>query len=236
MIEVNISKRINEKKYIKLIDYICNISNEICFTSFHQYHLDEQTGVDILNEYKQRCKEKHHEIQKWYDAKETFLMKLLKKQKIRTEEEFLEYKEQIYLADMSLCKKMDEVIESLIKNEDQRDYQDVFKIIANDFKEIEIHLFDSTTISLMPLDLVIYRLSDTIKELLLKTKDLSTPFLINEDKSIFLINPVFCKDDEAFAVINNETSSLTIAINEKEYLEFKKLKIKHDKEIISDEK
>ena len=41
--------------------------------------VDEETANNALNEYKQRCKDRHRQIQKWYDTQEPFLMKTLKK-------------------------------------------------------------------------------------------------------------------------------------------------------------
>ena len=79
MIEVNISKKLKTKQFVTLINYLHNLANEVCFTSFHQYHLDEQTATDALNEYKQRCKDRHRQLQKWYDTQEPFLMKVLRK-------------------------------------------------------------------------------------------------------------------------------------------------------------
>ena len=86
MIEVNIKKKLNDEKFVKLINFLYSLSSEIGFTSFHNYHIDENVCVDVLNEYKQRCKDKHRELQEIYDRKEPFLMKVLKKIGVKTQD------------------------------------------------------------------------------------------------------------------------------------------------------
>ena len=236
MIEVNITKKLNDNKFFSLINFLYALSSEICFTTFHNYHIDEELAVETLNEYKQRCKDKHRELQEIYDRKEPFLMKILKKLGVKTQEQFDEYKEHIFNSDMTLCKKMDELLESLIKDEVTKDYKKIFPQIADDLKEIEVHMYDSVSVSLMPLDLLICNASNNILKSLLDMKQLTMPVLINKQENSFLINPIFCNSEEAFAVIHSERSMVTMVLKEKEYEQFKKLKIKHKKEITNDEK
>ena len=155
MVEVNILKKLNEKNRVKLVNFLYSLSSEICFTSFHNYHIDEEIANDALNEYKVRCKDKHRELQDIYDRKEAFLMKILSKLGVKTEEEFNEYKDHIFQSDMALCKKMDEVLEGLVNETKVKDYKEIFNEIKDDIKELEIHMYDSVSVSLMPLDLII---------------------------------------------------------------------------------
>ena len=236
MVEVNIFKKLKEKDIFKLINFLYSLSSEICFTSFHNYHLDEQAANDILNEYKQRCKDKHREIQEIYDRKEPFLMKILSKIKVKTEEEFKDYKEYIFQNDMALCKKMDEILETLVNESKTKDYKEVYPTIKDDLKEVEVHMFDSVSVSLTPLDLLIYNATDSILKVLLNMKDLTTPVLMNKEESSFLINPIFCNTEEAFAVIHSERGFVTMVLKEEGYKRFKTLKIRHKKEVVNHEK
>ena len=178
MVEVNILKKLNEKKFISLINFLYSLSSEICFTSFHNYHISEEVGVEVLNEYKQRCKEKHRELQEMYDRKEPFLMKILSKFKVKTDEEFIEYKDHIFHNDMALCNKMDQVLEDLNKESKTKDYSVIFPEIKEELKEIEVHMYDSVSVSLMPLDLIICNASDSILKILLNMNNLTSPVLI----------------------------------------------------------
>lgn len=236
MVEVNILKKINEKKFISLINFLYSLSSEICFTSFHNYHIDEEVAVEALNEYKQRCKEKHRELQEMYDRKEPFLLKILSKFKVKTDDEFVEYKDHIFQNDMALCNKMDQMLEELNKESKTKDYSVIFPEIKDELKEIEVHMYDSVSVSLMPLDLVICNASDSILKILLKMNNLTSPVLLNKQENTFLINPIFCNAEEAFAVIHSERGFVTMVLKESEYKKFKTLKIRHKKEFVNDEK
>ena len=236
MIEVNISKKLKPKQFVTLINYLHNLSNEVCFTSFHQYHLDEETANNALNEYKQRCKDRHRQIQKWYDTQEPFLMKTLKKLRVATEEDFQDYKEQIYLNDMELCKKMQEILDKLEEDTSSRDYKEVFPQIKDSFKEVEVHMYDTVAVSIMPLDLVVYKTSEETLKTFLNMKSISSPVLIDNQARVFYINPMFCNNEEAFAIIQSELGTVSIILSEEEYKNFKKLKIRHKKETALDEK
>lgn len=236
MIEVNILKKLNEKNRVKLINFLYSLSSEICFTSFHNYHIDEDKANDVINEYKVRCKDKHRELQEIYDRKEAFLMKILKKLHVNDEEEFQEYKEHIFQQDMALCKKMDEVLEGLVNETNVKDYKVIFPEIKDDLKEVEVHMFDSVSVSLMPLDLLICNSNDNILKVLLNMKDITVPVLLNKEDKSFLINPIFCNAEEAFAVIQSERGFVTMVLKENEYNKFKALKIRHKKEVVNDEK
>ena len=163
-------------------------------------------------------------------------MKILKKLHIEDEEEFQEYKEHIFQQDMALCKKMDEVLEGLVNETKVKDYKVIFPEIKEDLKEVEVHLFDSVSVSLMPLDLVICNASDNILKVLLAMKNITDPVLINKEEKSFLINPIFCNDEEAFSVIHSERGFVTMVLKENEYNKFKTLKIRHKKEVVKDEK
>lgn len=236
MVEVNILKKINEKKFISLVNFLYSLSSEICFTSFHNYHISEEVAVEALNEYKQRCKEKHRELQEMYDRKEPFLMKILSKFKVKTDDEFIEYKDHIFQNDMALCNKMDQMLEELNKESKTKDYSVIFPEIKDEIKEIEVHMYDSVSVSLMPLDLIICNASDSILKILLKMNNLTSPVLLNKQENTFLINPIFCNEEEAFAVIHSERGFVTMVLKECEYKKFKALKIRHKKEYVNDEK
>ena len=106
MFEIQVSKKLKEKKLIALLEFLHSISTEICFSCFHKHHISEETSVEILNEYKDRCKERHHQLTSWYQQEEPFLMNVLKKLHIKTEEQFNEYKMEIFQNEMIVCKKM----------------------------------------------------------------------------------------------------------------------------------
>ena len=183
MIEVNIVKKLKDNQFKGLINFLYSLSTEICFTTFHNYHIEEELAVETLNEYKQRCKDKHRELQEIYDRKEAFLMKILKKIGVKNQSQFDEYKEHIFNSDMALCKKMDELLDSLINEKTTKDYTKIFPSIANDIKEIEVHMYDSVSVSIMPLDLVICNSSENILKALLDMKQLTMPVLINKQEN-----------------------------------------------------
>ena len=79
MVEVTITNALKEKQIQNLIRFLFNYSKEVCFTSFHDYYVDEDLAVELINEYKERCKEKHRKITQLYDNKDPFIMKALKK-------------------------------------------------------------------------------------------------------------------------------------------------------------
>lgn len=235
MIEVEVSKIKNEEKLHMLMEFLCSMSTEICFTAPHTYHIDEETTIEALNEYKKRCKDKHRELEKYYSQNEPILINALVKIKVKTREQFDEYKDNLYMNEMQLCKKMDSVFEELMKNETQRDYIVAFPEIRNSYKGMEVHMFDSVGTSIIPLDCVIYNASNEIKNLLMKMRTPFVPFLSNKEEKVMLINPLFCKDDDAFGVINTEQGTINFVLDENQYKEFKKLKIKHKKDVSKDE-
>ena len=69
----------------------------------------------------------------------------------------------------------------------------------------------------------------------MKMESLDVPFKFDKEKSIALINTVFASNQEAFAAINTNDGVLTMFLKEDKYKEFKKLKIKHKKEVVEDE-
>ena len=81
-------------------------------------------------------------------------------------------------------------------------------------------------------DILIYNITDSIRDLLKSLKNFSDATLKNNNK--LLLNPTFFNDDEGFAIIQNESNSLTIVLSENDYNEFKKLKIKHTKDYASE--
>ena len=235
MIEVYITKKIKEEKLAKLLSFLHSLSDEICFSSYHTYSIDEDTSVEILNEYKQRCKERHHQLRMWYEKQEPFLMKVLSKMGVKTDDDFEDYKNHIFENEMMLCKKMDETLLMLQKENSTRDYKEVFPVIKDSFKGIETHMFDSVSASVLPLDYVIYKADEAMLFELMKMKSLYTPLFKDQEHKVVMINPVFANNEEAFALINNAEGSLTMVVSEKDYLEFKKLKIRHKKEVVIDE-
>lgn len=235
MIEVIFSSKIKQKKLNSFFLFLKSIASEVCFTSFHDYHLDEDLSIELIDEYKQKCKEKHHDLQVFYNDREPFLMKTLKKLKIKDEEEFQDYRYQIYQNDLSLCKKMEDIFEGLYKKEEIIDYKEIFEEIKDDFKYIETHMHDSVTMSLMPLDCVVYNFSDNLLDKLLKVKTLNEPIFFDVEKDIYFINMVFCKNEEVFCVIATNKETIILLLNEKEYEDFKKLKIRHKKGDVYDE-
>jgi len=235
MIKVEINKALNKEKREKIISFLYSLSKEICFSTIHNYKIDEEKGNEIINEYKKRCIEKHHELKVWYDNKEPFLLKSLKKLKIKTEEEFIDYQNQIFHSDMALTKQMNEVINKLVLETKVIDYKKIFPSIASSFVDYETHMFDTATVSLIPLDILVYKKSEEVLHVLLDIEDFSNPVLFNKDEQIYLFNPVFCNDEEGFALIYSEQGSISIVFDDNQYLDFKKLKIKHKKEYVYDE-
>lgn len=235
MVEVGVSKRINGKKLNALFNFLFSISDQVCFSTFHNYKIDEDTSVEIINEYKERCKEKHRQITQWYNDNDPFIMKALKKLHITNEYEFEEYKESIFESDMSLCRKIQPILDELERENLQRDYNEEFKEIKDDFVSLETHMFDSVFVYHIPLDILAYKASENLKNVLLNMKSLALPVLKSQN-NIALINPMFCNETEGFSVINTQQAAATIVLNENQYKEFKKLKIRHKKVAIEDEK
>ena len=235
MFEIQVSKKLKEKKLIALLEFLHSISTEICFSCFHKHHISEETSVEILNEYKDRCKERHHQLTSWYQQEEPFLMNVLKKLHIKTEEQFNEYKMEIFQNEMIVCKKMDEMLLKLQEETTTIDYKEVFESIKDDFKEVETHMFDSVTVSIFPLDYVVYNTSENLLSEIIKVKSLFLPFFSNEKENLYLFNPVFCKNQEGFGVISTESGIVTMVLDIDDYKKFKTLKIRHKKEVIPDE-
>ena len=69
-----------------------------------------------------------------------------------------------------------------------RDYKEIFPVIKDDFKEIEVHMYDTVSISIMPLDLVVYKASERTKQVFLDMKSFSKPVLIDNQAHVFFIN------------------------------------------------
>ena len=235
MIEVSINYKLNKKKLDSLLTFLFSIADQVCFSTFHNYHIDEDVSVEIINEYKERCKEKHRQLTMWYEKKDKTIMAALKKFNAVEENTFNEYKMSVFQNDMALCKKMEEVLEKLELDDKMVDYKEVFPLIASSYVNIETHLFDSTSVSTIPLDLVAYKLTDEVKNVLYKMNALTSPVLINEDKTIFYFNPLFCKGEEGFAIIYSQQELFTMVLSEEEYKIFKKLKLRHKKEVVEDE-
>ena len=235
MVEVTITNALKEKQIQNLIRFLFNYSKEVCFTSFHDYYVDEDLAVELINEYKERCKEKHRQITQWYNNNDPFIMKALKKLHITTEYEFEEYKESIFEADMSFCRRIQPILDELEREKLQRDYNEEFKEIKDDFVSLETHMFDSVFVYHIPLDILAYKASENLMNVLLNMKSLSKAVL-RSDNNIVLINPLFCNETEGFAVIHTENAMATIVLNEEQYKEFKKLKIRHKKVVVEDEK
>ena len=235
MIEVTISHNLKEKQIQSLISFLFKYSTEVCFTSFHDYYVSEDLAVELINEYKERCKEKHRQITQWYNNKDPFIMKALKKLHITNEYEFEEYKESIFESDMSLCRKIQPILDELERENLQRDYDEEFKEIKDDFVSLETHMYDSVFVYHIPLDILSYKASENLKNVLLKMKSISKAVL-RSDNNIVLINPLFCNETEGFAVFFTQEALATIILNETQYKEFKKLKIRHKKVAAEDEK
>ena len=70
MIEVSINYKLNKKKLDSLLTFLFSIADQVCFSTFHNYHIDEDVSVEIINEYKERCKEKHRQLTMWYEKKD----------------------------------------------------------------------------------------------------------------------------------------------------------------------
>ena len=92
---------------------------------------------------------------------------------------------------------MDQMLEELNKESKTKDYSVIFPEIKDELKEIEVHMYDSVSVSLMPLDLIICNASDSILKILLKMNNLTSPVLLNKQENTFLINPIFCNAEEA---------------------------------------
>ena len=56
-----------------------------------------------------------------------------------------------------------------------------------------------------------------------------------EEVEIFYFNPLFCKGEEGFAIIYSQQELFTMVLSEEEYKIFKKLKLRHKKEVVEDE-
>ena len=235
MIEVTISHNLTEKQLQTLIRFLFKYSTEVCFTSFYDYYVSEDLAVELINEYKERCKEKHRQITQWYNDNDPFIMKALKKLHITNEYEFEEYKESIFESDMSLCRKIQPILDELERENLQRDYNEEFKEIKDDFVSLETHMFDSVLVYHIPLDILSYKASENLMNVLLNMKSLALPVLKSQN-NIVLINPMFCNETEGFSVFNTQQAAATIVLNENQYKEFKKLKIRHKKVAIEDEK
>lgn len=235
MFEITITKKINFKNKIKLMNFLFDLSSEISFSSFHNYHLNEEDANHLLNEYKKRCIEKHHKLKELYQNQDKILTKTLLKLKINTEEEFEDYQTEIFQNDLSLCKKMEKVFEKLQENLETRNYQHIFPQLAKDYKNFEMHMFDVVSTSLIPIDIIVYHLSKEILELMYQLPSLQAPVLIDKTQQIYYINPVFYDDEDGFAAIFTDTGIVSMVLTETEYKGFKKLKIKHKKEVIDNE-
>ena len=96
-------------------------------------------------------------------------------------------------------------------------------------------MFDSVSVAIVPIDYVIYNASEEMLFELMKMPSLDEPFKLNKEENVVLVNPVFAKQQEAFAAINTSEGTATIFLDEKQYAEFKKLKIKHTKDYVDDE-
>ena len=229
-------KKLKKEKLAKMISFLMSLSDEVCFSSYHTYNIDEDTSIEILNEYKQRCKDRHRQLKDWYNKEEPFFMKVLSKLGVKSDDDFEDYSNQIFENDMSLAKKMDEALLLLQKEEATRDYKEVFPLVSESLKHVETHLFDSVSASVIPIDYVIYKADEKLLFELMKMESFHAPFMKNKDKKVILMNPVFVNSQEAFAVINNAEGTLTMVVDDKDYKEFKKLKIRHKKDFVSDEK
>ena len=73
-------------------------------------------------------------------------------------------------------------------------------------------------------------LISAIMNVLLNMKSLALPVLKSQN-NIVLINPMFCNETEGFSVFNTQQAVATIVLNENQYKEFKKLKIRHKKRL-----
>lgn len=232
MFEVSIEKY-DKKKLNKLINYLASISDEICFSSLHDYHLDEDECVELIDEYKKRCKEKHKNVRELYENKNKSFMQLISKMGVKDDTSFENYQEMLYQQDLSLCKKMEENIYQLIDNKNVKDYKQIFRAYSDSFKEIETHMFDTITTSIMPLDIVVYKMNEKMKSLLLEIEDVKKPVL--ENVGCVFNNPLFCYQDNAVAIFNSQDNNILLELTDNQYKEFKKLRIKHEKEYEEDD-
>lgn len=235
MIEVAIKSKLNNKKRIALFEFLKSISTEVCFSSYHDYHLSEDCSIELLDEYKAKCKEKHHELKLYYQENDPFLLKTLKKLKIKDEETFEEYRDQLYQNDILLSKQLEKICEDLEKKENIIDYREVFTEIKDDFLYIETHVYDSVGMSLIPIDCVVYNFSNKLLEVILRSNSFLEPILFNSKYNIYFFNMVFCKNEEVFCIVCNEKNMMVVLLNEEEYEKFLKLKIKHKRDVIKNE-
>ena len=231
MFEIVIEK-IKSKKISPLIEFLLNKSTEIGFSVIHDYKLDENSKIELIDEFRAKCKQKHHELTKLYNQQYQPLMKSLRKLGIKDEKSFHDYQEKIFQADIQMSKKIEETFEKLDDHKDIIDYKIVFSEIADGYKLQEVHMFDSADFLYLPVDILIYNITDSIRDLLKSLKNFSDATLKNNNK--LLLNPTFFNDDEGFAIIQNESNSLTMVLSENDYNEFKKLKIKHTKDYASE--
>ena len=107
-----------------------------------------------------------------------------------------------------------------------------YTIVLSDLYHL---LFDSVLVYHIPLDILSYKASENLMNVLLNMKSLALPVLKSQN-NIVLINPMFCNETEGFSVFNTQQAAATIVLNENQYKEFKKLKIRHKKVAIEDEK
>lgn len=236
MVEVSITRKLKAEKLESLFKFLFSLSDQVCFSTFHNYRVNEDNIVEVINEYKERCKSKHHQLTVWYNKQDPVIMKTLKRLGVKDEDTFNEYKMRLFQSDMMLCKNMEEYLEKLLVDETDIDYNEIFPTIKDGFSSLEIHMFDSISVSRVPMDLLTYNLTESVKTTILNMKSLLEPTLFNKEKNIFLFNTLFCKNEEGFAVINSQQGSMEIMLEPEQYLLFKKLKIKHKKaEIENDE-
>ncbi len=230
MFEITITKKLNANDMKKIMGFLFSVSDEISFSSLHHYHVDEEDANCIINEYKKSCIEKHHQFSKLYQENNPIILKQLVPLHIHTDEEFNNYIDEIFQDDIALCQKMELILEGLQNETNQIDYRQIFPRIAAYYKEKEIHMFDAASASLIPIDIVFYHLSDEIQALMENLPSLSKPILMDKEGKIFFYNPVFYKNEEVLALIYNALEKIIMTLNDEEYEQFKKLKIKHKKE------
>lgn len=235
MIEVSIERKLNTKQVSSLLGFLFALSDEIGFSTSHNYHIDEDESVELLNEYKIRCKERHHFLSVLYNNKDPYLLKSLKELDVDSDEKFEEYKMDVYQFEMSICKQMEKELQKLVEDNSIIDYKEVFPIIKDNYVEKETHMFDSFSTSTSPIDIIVYKSDKVLLKELLKIDSLFKPFFANEEKNIYLTNPVFFNGKTGFAAIYSKIGLVSLTISEEIYKAFKKLKIKHRKEVIVNE-
>lgn len=232
--KLTISK-LKSDKINDLIEYLISISNEILFTTYHSYHLEESDATEILNEYKKMCIDEHRELKEAFNRNDHIMLSEFYKgnkglNKDELEETFNDYISEIFQLNMQQSKKIEDNLDVLIKEEKNLDYTKVFPEIANDYVEFETHMFDSFTNYLMPIDLVVYKASHNIANYFKKTNDLYYPIIYNETEKVYFFNPVFVNGEQLIAAIWSEGKNIFIVLDENQYKNFKKLRIKHKKE------